>query len=296
MMTENINGTPENRDRFRRAYTEEHLRELQLALLDILRHVAKICEHNDIPYWLDSGTLLGAVRHGGFIPWDDDIDICIRKEDLARFEKALAKELPPHLFLQTPQSDPQRLPICKVRNLNSFFVEYADDFNRNYSKGIYVDIFPMESWPSFGYRISRFLAREYGRSNSILHAQHYYSLRACAELFYFGSRRLLCKCIWRLGGLFTGRNKYYSNIIENSGNGFRHLKDTIFPVSRIDFEGESFSAPANPDQYLRDLFGDYHRLPPEKDRHGHAVFFMTQLEASEEKEEMVSQNKNNITD
>lgn len=279
-MAERFNDTPENRDRFRRAYTKTHLRELQLALLDILHHVSKICERNHIPYWLDSGTLLGAVRHGGFIPWDDDIDICIRKKDLSRFEEVLSQELPPHLFLQTPHTEHQRLPIRKVRNLNSFFVEYRDDFSRTYSKGIYIDIFPMEPWPSFSPRISRFLAREYSRSNSILRSQHYYGLRSFIELFYFGIRRLLFKSIWKIGSLFTKKNKYYSNILENSGNGFRHLKSTIFPVSRINFEGESFSAPANPDQYLRDLFGDYHHLPPEKDRHGHAVFFTTNLDAS----------------
>lgn len=276
-MNEKINSTPKERDRFRRAYTESHLRELQLALLDILRHIAQICERNDIPYWIDSGTLLGAVRHGGFIPWDDDIDICIRKEDLVRFEETVSRELPPHLFLQTPKSDDQRLPFYKVRNLNSFFVEYRDDFGRSYSKGIFIDIFPMEPSPSFGKKMAYFLSHEYSRSNSILHAQHYYSLRSFIEFFYFGCRRSLCKFLWLLLGLFTGRKKYYSYLLSHNGYGISHLTSTIFPLSRIDFEGESFSAPANSDLYLRDIYGDYHQLPPEEKRQTHAVFFVPTL-------------------
>lgn len=280
-----INKSPKDRDRFRRKYTTTHLRELQIALLDILITVARLCEKHNIPYWLDSGTLLGAIRHKGFIPWDDDIDICMRREDMARFEEIAINELPPHLFLQSPRSEPQlKLPFCKIRNINSFFVEYKDDFSRNYAKGIYIDIFPMETWPSFSPHFSRFLSRGYCRANAILRSQHYYSLRSCAELAYFGFKRFLCKFLWLFCGFFTKKNKYYSNTIECSGNGNRHLITSIFPTSRVIFEGESFSAPANPDRYLRDLFGEYHQLPPEKDRHGHAVFFSTNLnEKAEEK-------------
>ena len=278
-MKDRLNDIPENRDRFRRAYTEKHLRELQLALLDILRHVARICEQNNIPYWIDSGTLLGAVRHGGFIPWDDDIDICIRKEDLDRFETVVSRELPPHLFLQTPKSDfQQRLPIFKVRNLNSFLVEYRDNFSRNYAKGIFIDIFPMEPCPSIPSKISSFLSHEYSRSNSILHAQHYYGLRSFAAFFYFGFRRFMCRCLWNLFNLFANNKEYYSYLLIHNGYGKRHRISSIFPLSRIDFEGQSFSAPANPDQYLRDLYGDYLCLPPVEERHNHAIFFVPSLD------------------
>lgn len=277
------NLTPEGRDRYRVGYARHHLREMQLALLDILRHVARLCERHDIPYWLDSGTLLGAVRHGGFIPWDDDIDICIPREDLARFTAAAAAELPPHLFVQTPETEPQtRIPICKVRNLDSFLVEYGDDFARNYSKGLYIDIFPMEAWPSLPPRLSRSLSRGYCRANAILHAKHYYSLRACAELFYFGLKRACCRGLWSMAKLLCDSGKYYSNTIDNSGNGNRHLRATVFPLSRISFEGEDFAAPADPDRYLRDLFGDYRRLPPEDQRRGHAVYFAATLSPTPE--------------
>ncbi len=260
------------------AYQKRNLRRAQLRMLDILKAIRTVCDNNHITYWLDSGTLLGAVRHGGFIPWDDDIDICISRQDLPRFVEAAQRELPPGLFVQTPQTDPTvRMPMCKVRDLQSLIVEGCDDFSKPYAKGLYVDIFPMEPWPDLPDALSRRLARGYCKANAILHCQHYYSWRSVAELFYFGAKRAVCRSLWTICKCVVRGRSWYSNVLENSGNGNRHLATTIFPVGSIIFEGETFSAPANPDRYLRDLFGEYGALPPEHQRTGHAVFFCTDL-------------------
>jgi lipopolysaccharide cholinephosphotransferase len=136
----------------------------------------------------------------------------------------------------------------------------------------------MTAWPSFGAKFSRKVARGYCRANAILHAQHYYSLRSTAELFYFGMKRALFATLWKVGGWFCRKDKYYSNTLDNSGNGNRHLRTTVFPLTEIEFEGERFKAPANVDQYLKDLFRDYMALPPEEHRTGHAIFFKTHLD------------------
>lgn len=264
--------------RYLKAYQRRHLRETQWAELEILTEVARVCEAEGIPYWLDSGTLLGAVRHGGFIPWDDDIDICMPIEEVPRFVKAAQQRLPKHLQVQTPDTEPElRMPVCKVRNLNSFMVEADDDFAKGYAKGLFIDIFPMHDWPSFGPKFSKKVARGYCRANAILHAQHTYSWRACAELFYFGAKRTLFKLAWTVGSLFVGKGKYYSNTLNNSGNGNRHLRSSIFPLGTIQFEGRTFAAPADPDTYLKDLFGNYMDLPPEDQRTGHACFYVAKL-------------------
>ena len=132
-------------------YKEAHLRACQLKQLEILKEIDRICKKHHIDYWLDGGTLLGAVRHGGFIPWDDDIDIAMRQEDMQRFEQVAPSELPAHLFLQSPRTEPDsKEPIVKVRDLNSFYVEPGDDFSADYQKGLYVDIFPFIRKPGKG--------------------------------------------------------------------------------------------------------------------------------------------------
>lgn len=259
-------------------YNAAHLREAQLKQLGILREIDRICRKYEIGYWLDGGTLLGAVRHGGFIPWDDDIDIAMRLEDLPRFTEACQKELPSHLYLQTMQTDPScRLPISKVRDRESFLVEYADDFTRPYGKGLYVDIFPMIPYPSVSRKFVKQVAGGYCKANAILQSQHYYSWRAAAELLWFGTKRAVLKCLWQVAMLCRNRGEYTCNVLHNNGYGITHRTDSIFPLGRLEFEGEVFSAPANPDAYLSDLYRNYMELPPEEKRHGHAVFFVPKL-------------------
>lgn len=259
-------------------YKKEHLREVQLRQLDILREIDRICRKHDIPYWLDGGTILGAVRHGGFIPWDDDIDIAMRLEDLPRFGEACQSELPAHLYLQTMETDPScRLPISKVRDRESFLVEWADDFTRPYGKGLYVDIFPMIPYPSVSKRFVKKVAGGYCKANAILQSQHYYSWRSVAELLWFGLKRSWLHLLWRCATLVRPCGEYTSNVLHNNGYGIMHRTDSIFPLSTIQFEGEEFMAPANPDAYLRDLYRDYMQLPPEEKRRGHAVFFVPNL-------------------
>lgn len=261
-------------------YLDRHRREVQLKQLGILSEIDALCRRHTIDYWLDGGTLLGAVRHGGFIPWDDDIDIAMRLDDLPRFVEAARRELPDHLEMQTPDTDPNvRLPIYKVRDRDSFLVEPGDDFSRPYAKGLYVDIFPMIPYPSFSRAFVRRVARGYCRANAILQSQHYYSWRACAELCYFGLKRACCAALWRLCGLFVRHGEYTSNTLNNNGYGIMHRTDSIFPTSHLRFEDREFSAPANPDAYLTDLYRRYMELPPEDKRTGHAVCYIPSLSA-----------------
>ena len=255
-----------------------HLRALQLKQLPILKEIDALCRRHNIPYWLDGGTLLGAVRHGGFIPWDDDIDIAMRLSDLPRFVEVAKAELPPHLLMQTPATDPEvRMPIYKVRDRNSFLVEGADDFSRSYCKGVYVDIFPMIDYPSLPKGFVKCVALGYCRANAILKSQHYYSLRSFAEFFYFGAKRALCRLLWNVAGLFAKRGEYISNTLNNNGYGIMHRADSIFPLGSIEFEGCKFSAPASPQVYLSDLYRNFMQLPPEDKRKGHAVFFCEEI-------------------
>ena len=130
-------------------YVKRNLRACQLKQLGILEEIDRICRKHQIPYWLDGGSLLGAVRHGGFIPWDDDIDLAMRLEDLQRFIRIAPSELRDGLFLQTPETDPSsKEPIIKIRDLNSLYLESGDNMRGDYQKGLFVDIFPFIDYPS----------------------------------------------------------------------------------------------------------------------------------------------------
>lgn len=259
-------------------YMEEHRRAVQLKQLDILKEIDALCQRHHIDYWLDGGTILGAVRHGGFIPWDDDIDIAMRLEDLPHFVEVAKQELPEHLYIQTPDTDRNvRLPIFKVRDKDSFLVENADDFTRPYGKGLYVDIFPMMPYPSCSKAFIKRVTKGYCRANAILCSQHYYSWRSFAEFFYFGLKRAWCKLQWNVACLLKRKGEYTSNTLNNNGYGIMHRTDSIFPTQRIQFEGIAFNGPANPEAYLTDLYRNYMQLPPEDKRGGHAVFYAEKL-------------------
>lgn len=263
---------------YHRQYLDNQLRSLQLKELEILLEIDKICRKHHIDYWLDGGTLLGAVRHKGFIPWDDDIDIVMRKEDVPAFRKYAQEELPQWLFYQDSGTDPSiRLPYIKVRHLNSYFVEYGDDFSRPYQKGIFVDIFPFVDYPDADRNFARKILKNINKSRAILRVQHYYSVRSFVEFFYFGAKNIFFSAIWKLICTFKKGDKCIGNLLEHNGYGKFHDKKVVFPLTEIEFEGHVFPAPNDPHQYCEDLYPNHMQLPPEDERKAHSIFFMTEL-------------------
>lgn len=264
---------------YQQEFVNRNLRACQLKQVGILQEIDRICRKHNIPYWLDGGTLLGAVRHGGFIPWDDDIDIGMRKEDLDRFIQIAPSELPDNLVVQTPISNHMlKEPITKIRDLNSMYIERGDSFIADYPKGLFVDIFPFIDYPTLARTWVKRITLGISKSYSILHKQHYYSLRSFAEFFWFGAKYYLFLIIWTLLCQLCRKGTYLSNILINNGYGIMHRLDAIFPLSTIIFEGQHFSAPANPDAYLRDLYKDhYMELPPVDKRKIHAIYIHPEL-------------------
>lgn len=262
-------------------YKSTQLRLCQLKQLDILKNVDSICKKNNIRYWLDGGTLLGAIRHRGFIPWDDDIDIAMTIEDFKKFKVVAQKDLPDNLFLQTQETDPSAPPhhYAKIRDLNSFYVEYQDDFTKPYKKGIYIDIFCFVDYPSVSPKILGFLSKNISKSLAILRKKRYFQdFKSVCEIPYFLFKYVLFISIWRLLSLFRGgEGKYMSFQIEDNALGIIHYKDSIFPLTVNRFEDSEFPVPNNSDAYLTDQYGDYMVLPPENKRQIHAVYIHADL-------------------
>jgi len=246
------------------------LRKAQMRMLEILIEVDKICKKHNIDYWLDFGTLLGAVRHGGFIPWDDDVDITIMRKDYKRLRKILQKELPEQFIFQDWTIDKFAFDnYGRVKDTKSLF-DYPH-FRFQKIKGLFCDIFVAEKGISikikkridflFG-RVFRTL-NNYGyvTYNSVFKRRLVYACAICLAPFVFslvGIERLLAKCIKNDLLILSFGTNWYSE---------RYEKD-IFPLQEIAFEGYKLYAPRNTDKYLKHLYGDYMQLPPEEKRLG----------------------------
>ena len=126
----------------------DNLRKIQMCELDILNEIARICDKYQIGYWLAYGTMLGAVRHKGFIPWDDDLDIYMTYEGFKKFSQVCKTELKAEYFLQTPDSDPL-MPwlFYKVRRNGTQMLQDGQSINSVIHTGIWVDIFPLINCP-----------------------------------------------------------------------------------------------------------------------------------------------------
>ena len=122
------------------------LRKVQLVQLEIAKEVKRVCEENDIQYFLDSGTLLGAIRHKGFIPWDDDLDLGMVRAEYDKFLKIAPQKLSPKYKLITWEKE-QEYPhqFCKIMKIGTTYLEEAQKGNA--TSGIFVDIFPYDNFP-----------------------------------------------------------------------------------------------------------------------------------------------------
>jgi len=233
------------------------LRRQQLRMLDILIEVDKVCQRHHIPYWLSSGTLIGAMRHDGFIPWDDDLDIEMLRSDYLKLMTILPQELPDWLALQNSDTDPNYFFFyAKIRDRHSRLYE-QNDYDRIWrEKGIYIDILPVEQHPIWMQKLAEktvgHMYKVWRTSTDDMKA-----IKKVRQIYQFNDRivypffRFLCK-------LLPGKV-----ITSCMGIPFHNPRyaDEIFPLTTHVFEGHQFPVPANSDAHLRHLYGDYMQLP-----------------------------------
>lgn len=252
-----------------RKYNPEgsQLRNLQYRILDILIEVDKICRKHHIQYWLAAGTLLGAVRHGGFIPWDDDIDIEVPWSDYVRLVDYLQKELPDDMKVQTCDTDKYWLQTyAKVRDLNSHIVEKTIKSPSRYQyNGVYIDIFPVESESRLLYWTGRILHGYLDRSSLKNDSQYDWLI-----IGWFKALKGLFSVFRCIDKIFA--SKQYFDVTYGVHFTNRHAKQYIFPLQKITFENRQFLSPNNPDKYLKELFSDYMKIPEENNRKSHADY------------------------
>jgi lipopolysaccharide cholinephosphotransferase len=249
-------------------------------LLEMLIEINRICKNNKIEYWLDGGTLLGAYRHGGFIPWDDDIDVGVRRADFEKIQHALAAELPAHFFLQSQKTELNyQHEFIKIRDTRTSNGAKLDEEYQQ--RGLFVDIFPFDFVPkSIALRwvhfviskirlfllvykkdaVIKFNTNNNKKFNNLFVHLFYFTLGSLPKRFWnyvLATTRQSVKNKQFLGDGYCFPTCFFKSIRQT---------EVYFPLSTITFEGIDFSAPHDVPRYLESLYGaDF--MTPRQDLH-----------------------------
>lgn len=257
-------------------------KKLFVVLLDMLVEFDRICKKYKLRYYLDGGTLLGAIRHKGFIPWDDDIDVEMPREDYEQFIK-LSHEFNAPYFLQTPYTDPTYF-YCPARIRNSNTTALVEMFAyQKFNHGVWLTILPLDNWiieaePEFEKIKSLIIENStYMRlSNPHLDAQNQERVRN-----YSGRDPLdTYNEIVKLARQFNDNPTDYIMIAIEALSPYKtklwHVEDFKSTIL-ADFEGYRFPIPIGYDRVLKTIFGDYMALPKIEERglHHSGVIFDT---------------------
>ena len=262
------------------------LRKLQLIQLEMLIELDRICRKYDIEYFIIAGTLLGAVRHGGFIPWDDDVDVAMKRKEYEKFCKVCEKELSKvHFFLQNYHTDSEyRWGYAKLRKRNTEYIRKGQEAIKCMS-GVSIDIFIIDYVPD----------------NYVLRMLHHYIRRGCIKTLWsiIGAteeKNRLLRVLYRVLRYvpkeipnhieeimvhytnkkkrkylcYTGfyRETYYTRKKENKFD--TGMQSAWFDQrTEVIFEGQKFYTCSKYKEYLTYMYGDYMKIPEEKNRESH---------------------------
>lgn len=237
------------------------MRQIQLLSVEMLRLFDNICRKHDINYWLDYGSLLGAVRHGGFVPWDDDMDMSMLREDYERFVEVFPMEieqideLKDHLIiskLTKPHDNfPEGSNVLDVLNEGTFILFFQCAFKKPY---VHFDVFP----------------KEYIKDSGLTDKRNEMQTNLQVEL-----RNKIADGTWTFEeGLEKEREKMHftyektehlSDAIDGLHNNIHnriYKRDYVFPLRKISFEGYEFNCPNDFEEYLPLIYGpEYMHIP-----------------------------------
>ncbi len=257
---------------------QELLRKVQLTLLEIAKEIKRVCEENDIRYFLSDGSFLGAVRHQGFIPWDDDMDMGMLREDYEKFCRIAPTALKPEYCLETWDADSTYgLPFGKVMKRNTIYLESKKN-DRMREQGFYIDIFPFDNAPADPAE-QKVLVRK------LVSIARMMQMKCCYRPWMEQDRIVWKKRIgymyYKLKSLLFSHEelaKAYDAlaispeetgvVLEQSGRPRPTFfkKEWCEELTSYTFEGVTFPGPKDYDAYLTTHYGDYMTLPPEGSR------------------------------
>ena len=285
--------------------TPEELKGLQDCFLEILKDFDAVCEKYGLCYMAAGGTALGSVRHKGFIPWDDDVDVLMPHEDLKKFTQIFDEAMGDKYEMTTPNSKYQlESMISAIYRKNTLKASF-ERYNTPFPKGIHIDIFPIEAVP-----MNPLVRRAKGVTAMMLQyiavsTLFYHYRNDVKKKFFYQSTagkinyRLRCT----VGFLFSFRDyrkwgDAFDSYVQwhhpsdlwavptDMKHYFGHImpKDVYYPPIKGQFEDFQINLPHNPDEYLKNQYGDYLVIPPEAAREKHySVGFSLDLEGDRKK-------------
>ena len=262
------------------------LRKLQLTELKILKEVVKICEEEKLTYFLMGGTFLGAVRHKGFIPWDDDIDISMPRKDYDKFFEIAQSKLPKNLiFKNFKKGNEKSMYISRVED-NSVQIEDSSAIKKR-TRNAWIDIFPLDGVPN------NIIIRQFYKINLLMKRMllqySQYSIIVNQDL---PNRPVHEKILIKIGGLLNvekhldtqkrlekldkalrrydyDKSKYVVNFMGAYKFNEMFKKEIYENTAEYDFEGKKLIAPKDYDTVLTQMYGDYMKIPPEHQQNKH---------------------------
>lgn len=268
----------------------EVLKQLQAVQIEILDEIVRICKKYQLNYFLIYGTLIGAVRHHGFIPWDDDLDIAMSRDDYEKFMQVALKELNADFTLQNVDTDANYWQVfAKVRKNHTLFEEpsvakMSDDIH----KGIFVDIFPFDYVNKkeglithLRFSLSRAIIETLYYKAGVFTSEESLNYKKMDALLKRLSNRQLVHLQRRIAITATKKKKYYVDYCDNRPYmDCMYRVESFYPLIEAPFDGKMFNIPHNYDEILTAAYGDYMTLPSEEERVNHRtlrIIFDTRL-------------------
>ncbi len=253
---------------------KENLRKLQLKKMEALHEIERVCKKHGLRYFLDFGTLLGAIRHEGYIPWDDDIDLGMPVSDYMKFLEIAPKELSSDYFMQTAETDPPYdLPFIKIRT-NGTTDLYIPWKKYKIHHGLSLDIFHI--FPLANNKFLRFIQNKAAMIYKLSFSGRV--LNGRRGLYTFQKIILLAPKFWRkvtwpLFACFSEEKAtHWSHIIEEP-RGYIS-SEGLFPLTTLKFEDKHYPVPRDYHTFMTSVYGDYMTPPPERERVEHEGFIV----------------------
>ena len=265
---------------------ELSLRELQLEEAKILEKTVSFLEENNLRYFLYAGTLIGAVRHQGFIPWDDDIDIAMPRPDYEKFLALTKKDrsLPncPNYRVESMEYTNLKYTLCKVTD-----PDIAIDSDSKEDKNLWIDILPLDGLPENMRKANKILVGQQHR-RTIIHIKFTPIRKILKERRSLPNRlaKIVLKPVLALypttkllkkmasdAQSYSFENSFFcgAHAWETNNMPVRLRKNIFDDFVLVDFEGKKYRAPAKYDEYLSYMYGDYMKLPPKDQRVTHGT-------------------------